>query len=458
MQLQSEQVRSQRRVIHRHYVRLTATTRRSLQHGLYPEEPENCRRRLRAFLPNLANFAAFVAVSHVYRLETPAFRIVAILTLAALPVHYLAPFRWKKPISVMVAIVGMAWIFGVSQCLWLLLFSSVFVGICAVPCAWRVRVGILVAIGVGLAAIRSRTGLASTWAVGACIPVLASLFMFRIVLYMYELKHCRQSPRCIDALSYFLLTPNLCFLHFPVVDYQTFLRGYFASDVHQIQRGGLIMILRGTVHLLAYRLIHQRLLGSPSAVANLWDLACYLVCNYLLYLRVSGQFHIACGMLHLFGFQLPETHKNYLLATGFTDYWRRINIYWKDFMVRIVFNPIVYRLKREPQPLALAAGTIAVFSATWILHAYQSFWLRGTWGFSAPDGLFWGILGVLVFVNVQQDARRPRAGRRTYRLWGIGTRVAKVVATFTTIAVLWSLWSSPNVGDWVKLLRRGLRI
>ena len=44
--------------------------------------------------------------------------------------------------------------------------------------------------------------------------------------------------------------------------------------------------------------------------------------------RVSGQFHVACGMLHLFGHALPETHRRYLLAESFTDYWRRINIYW----------------------------------------------------------------------------------------------------------------------------------
>ncbi len=108
----------------------------------------------------------------------------------------------------------------------------------------------------------------------------------------------------------------------------------------------------------------------------------------------------------------PETHHNYLLATGFTDYWRRINIYWKDFMVRLFFNPVVFRLKRWPQPAALAAGTVVVFVATWLLHAYQWYWLRGSWGFSVPDALFWGILGVLVLVNVQLDARRPRTGAR----------------------------------------------
>src|SRR4029453_11453798 len=123
--------------------------------------------------------------------------------------------------------------------------------------------------------------------------------------------------------------------------------------------------------------------------------------------------------------QLPVTHPPYLLATGFTDYWRRINIYWKDFMVRLVFNPVAFRLKRHPQPLALAAATTAVFVATWALHAYQSFWLRGTWGFGAPDALFWGILGVLVLINVQLDAR---AGRNRSVRTGSGNPTAGAMA------------------------------
>jgi D-alanyl-lipoteichoic acid acyltransferase DltB (MBOAT superfamily) len=220
------------------------------------------------------------------------------------------------------------------------------------------------------------------------------------------------------------------------------------------------MMSRGTLHLLAYRVVHYKLLIPPEQVRGLAGLAAYLACNYLLYLRVSGQFHVACGMLHLFGFQLPETHHHYLLASSFTDYWRRINIYWKDFMVRVVFNPVVFRLKRWPQPVALAAATVAVFAVTWLLHAYQSFWLRGAWGFSVPDAMFWGILGVLVLINVQLDARR--GARRSPGLSGTPMRLAmralRMTGTFVTIALLWSLWSSPSVAAWVGLLRRGLKI
>ena len=168
-------------------------------------------------------------------------------------------------------------------------------------------------------------------------------------------------------------------------------------------------------------------------------------------------------MLHLFGFQLPETHHHYLLATGFTDYWRRINIYWKDFMVRLFFNPVVFRFKRWPQPAVLALGTIAVFVATWLLHAYQSFWLRGSWGFSVPDALFWGTLGALVLVNVQLDARRGERAPRRFGLSALeptfpllAVRTLKVAATFTTIAVLWSLWSSESLSAWLGMVSRGI--
>jgi alginate O-acetyltransferase complex protein AlgI len=429
--------------------------------GLYPGEPENCRRRLREFLSIMAQLGLMLAVFDAYRLETRSFRILVLLATATLPVHFLTPFPWKKPLFVAVSILAMIVVHGMSNSGGVLGLSAGFLVLAAVPMSWRLRVGLNAALAVSLAALRPRADAGPEAISAGVIPVVASMFMFRMIVYLYERKHARGPEPIADTLSYFFLLPNNVFPHFPVVDYRTFQRGYFARGIHEIQRTGLAMMTRGTVHLLAYRVIDRLLLISPDAVSGPLSLAAYLVCNYLLYLRVSGQFHMACGLLHLFGFQLPETHHHYLLATGFTDYWRRINIYWKDFMVRVVFNPVVFRLKRRPQPIALGAATVAVFVVTWLLHAYQSFWLRGAWGFSVPDALFWGILGVLVLVNVQFDARRsavPVRGPSSRSPLGLAGRAARIVGTFTTITLLWSLWSSPSVGAWAAMIRRGLRI
>ena len=164
---------------------------------------------------------------------------------------------------------------------------------------------------------------------------------------------------------------------------------------------------------------------------------------------------MACGMLHLFGYQLPETHHHYLLAIGFTDYWRRINIYWKDFMVRVVFNPVVFRLKRRPRWVALAVATAAVFLTTWAARL--------------PDVLAQGGLGL-------QRARHPVLGHpRASWCWStsswtrgrspgsrtspsdgrsIAVRSVKTLATFVAISLLWSLWSSPSLAAWVGMFRR----
>jgi D-alanyl-lipoteichoic acid acyltransferase DltB (MBOAT superfamily) len=426
--------------------------------GLYPGEPEACRRSLKRFLPILAHLGLLVAVFKEYKLEGRAFEILSYVALAALPVHYALPYRWKKPAFLAASLVGLGWVFGPAVAAVVVGLAAALIGVCYLPAPWTVRASLVGLLAAAMAAARGSL-LAALPVPPLVWPVLASMFMFRLVIYLYELKHAKGREPLIDTIGYFFLLPNYCFIHFPVVDYRTFRRCYFAADIHAIQRQGLAMMLRGTIHLLLYRLIYHKLLIPMEEVHNAATLAAFLTCNYLLYLRVSGQFHMACGMLHLFGYQLPETHHHYLLANSFTDYWRRINIYWKDFMVRVVFNPVVFRLKRRPQWQALAVATATVFVVTWALHAYQSFWLRGSWGFSVPDALFWGVLGLLVMVNVQLDARRSRA--RTLKSKGsglsaraLGVRALKTAGTFATITLLWSLWSSPSVGSWLEMLGR----
>ena len=431
---------------------------RRLSNGLYAGEPETCRRGWRPFLRAFLHLALLAAVFRVYRIEERAFQGRAFQTLVAvalcaLPIHYLAPYRYKRGLFIAASLVGLGMVIGPNQAAAVVAFATILIGCCRLPIPWIARASLVATLGATFAWLRSR---------GLVLPdpvwsILASMFMFRILIYLYELKHSTTREPLASAFSYFLILPNYAFLHFPVVDYRTMERGYFSQPIGETMERGLQMTTRGAIHLLCYRLIYHELLISPSEVHSPGGLILYLVCNYLLYLQVSGQFHIACGMLHLFGFRLPDTHHNYLLADGFTDYWRRINIYWRDFMVRLVWNPVVFSLKRRPRPITLIAGTCAVFVATWLLHAYQSFWLRGTWGFTAPDALFWGILGALVLASLLREGRRKSSRPApSSRILAGSLKCARVGLTFCSIALIWSLWSSPSVGAWFDLLSRGI--
>jgi alginate O-acetyltransferase complex protein AlgI len=91
-----------------------------------------------------------------------------------------------------------------------------------------------------------------------------------------------------------------------------------------------------------------------------------------------------------------------------------------------------------------------VFVVTWATHSYQWFWFRGDILFTWPDTLFWGILGALVIVNllIEQGAD----GQKAASVQGPVRRVVQTAATFAFIVVLWSLWQSPSVGEWLDVL------
>ena len=224
------------------------------------------------------------------------------------------------------------------------------------------------------------------------------------------------------------------------------------TDDTAIYEQGLLWIARGLVHLVLYRVVYHNLLVDPVDVATLGDLAQFMLGTFLLYLRVSGQFHLIVGMLHLFGFRLPETHKLYYLAHSFTELWRRINIYWTDFMMKMVFYPAYFKVKRlGPPRRTWCARRLAVFFVTWLLHSYQWFWLRGGFPMTRPDI---ALLGSPRHARRDRGAAgargRPRSRKRSVA--GTGVSGLQAATTFFVFCFLWSLWSTESVSQWMWML------
>ena len=104
----------------------------------------------------------------------------------------------------------------------------------------------------------------------------------------------------------------------------------------------------------------------------------------------------------------------------------------------------------------MAIATIASFAATWFLHAYQWFWLRGQFLLTWPDVLFWTILAALVLHKNLSDQRKPRPSfltRPTITPGLLLRRTLRASGVFFTMAVLWSFWYSPTIGEWVARFR-----
>lgn len=400
-------------------------------------------------------------VVHLFQIEAGfGFLRLAPLLFFGFLLHAVLPLRWRLPFFTMLSLAGIMVVLGFPHNVGLILIGLVLIGTCHLPIAFRSRVALLLGIGAVLVALRAGW-VETSWASlpTLVLPVLGAMFMFRLIIYLYDLRHEKTPASIWERLSYFFMLPNVCFLLFPVVDYQTFRRTHYDTEnATTVYQKGVLWMYRGVVHLLLYRLVYYYLLPAPSDVEALGGVLQSMLTTYLLYLRISGQFHLIIGILCLFGFNLPETHRLYFLASSFNDYWRRINIYWKDFMMKIFYFPVLMPLRRWGMTTALVGATAGVFFGTWVLHAYQWFWLRGTFPITAPDMLFWGILGGLVILNALYEAKQGRkrslAKTKTASLGNALVHAAKVTAMFVSITVLWSLWSSPSVSEWLTLLEK----
>jgi hypothetical protein len=245
-----------------------------------------------------------------------------------------------------------------------------------------------------------------------------------------------------------------------VVDYRTFADSYHSRPALEIYQQGIHWMVRGAVHLVLFRVVYYYFVLGPEEVANFGQLVQFLLSNILLYLRVSGQFHLIVGMIKMFGWDLPESNHLYFLASSFTEYWRRINIYWNSFMTKVFYLPGYMALagRGVGQKAAVAIATVGVFMISWQLHSYQWFWLQGVYPLRDVDAVFWGTVGLLVLVNtLRQVGKRQRRfiGERSWSLKEALVKSAKILGTFSVICVLWSLWTSHSVAEWLRLMRAG---
>ena len=402
------------------------------------------------FLVLAAELVLLLLVFHLFHLETRSFILMSAVVFGTFFIHYWLPFRFKEPFWVTVSTGGAFLLLDPKVATLLIAVGLAFFLILRLPVAFQWRV---LSLGAIFAALIYGCATRGPSIPASFYPVFGAIFMFRIIIYLYDLAHRTEPPRLLPFLSYFFLLPNYYFTLFPVIDFQTMRRTYYQRDIHEIAQQGAHWMVRGTIQLMLYRLVvyFNDPYYLPDRVTSLGALIATLILTYLMYLNVSGKFHLVVGMLHLFGYDLPETNRRYLLASSFSDMWRRINIYWKDFMVKIVYFPVYFRLRKRGERRAQLFATAAVFLVTWALHSYQFFWIHSQFILSWPDTIFWGVLGLLVMANVLLESRGKR--QQPYSSWQVrALKPVKILGMFVAMTTLWSFWSAPNLGAWVYLM------
>lgn len=395
-------------------------------------------------------------------LFTSGFRRVFYLVACGFLVHHWLPHKLKLQFFVFLSITAMLLALGGSQQeFWdgaaglyrtsaIVIIGGLLIGICHLPLGFWKRAALLAFVGLLLGYCRGESQpvieLAAAW------PVLAGMFMFRIIIYLYDVSTSERRPHVSQSAAYFFLFPNITAPFFPIIDFKTFCRSHYNEAPARIYQRGINWINRGVFQLVGYRIIEQLWSIKASEVSSGSELAQFLITNSFAYLKISGGYHVIIGSLLLFGFNLPESNHRYFLASSFTDYWRRVNIYWKDFVMKIFYYPAYFKLKKHGEILALVSATLFTFFVTWALHLYQTWWIKGSLPVSAHDAIFWTMLALLVLANSLWEMKHGRSRKIKNGREGL-LLALQTAGTFAVLSVLWSLWSSGGFGDWLHAWR-----
>lgn len=395
--------------------------------------------RVSRFALLLVELVLIAAVVHSFQIESQRHLFpVLCLTIAGFAIHAWLPGGLRFPFFALLSVASVLFVLGTVNGAWVLGLGGLLMAIGFLPIPAWYRIALLMVFAILLITARALHQ-APFW------PVLGSMFMFRLISFLHDHRHATAPGSPVAAISYFFLLPNACFPLFPVVDYRTFRESWYNDDEWEIYQQGVTWVFRGLVHLLLYRYIRSHLVPEAYELHDLPHLALFMATNYSLYLQVSGQFHVITGLLHLFGFNLPRTHNLYFLASSCSDIWRRINIYWKDFLSKIVFFPAFFLLRRRGASAnaSLVASVFLVFVCTWLLHSWQTFWLLGRFPVTINDACLWLGAGTAVAVNGVLELQRGAARERPAAIAAL-VLSARTVAMFALVSLFWACWTRPG--------------
>lgn len=288
------------------------------------------------------------------------------------------------------------------------------------------------------------------------VPFLLSIVMFRVLILLYDSQYAALSKNHWINLAYLFSFPNLSFLFSPILDYRTFVKSYCEIPSLRLFHQSMVFISLGVLQLVIYKVVYALVYIPVSDVTDLPSLLLYLSVGYVTVLKLSGICTLFIGLIVAFGFNMPAPFGNFLLAHSFIDFWRKVNVYWRAFMMKIIYLPFFFAIRKKTK-YAFSISIFFTFIASWLFHIYQRLGIAGSLSVSYNDFLFWLILGLLVtFTSKSSDevASHPQVeGKSIPELFRESLGV--IMVTFSML-FLWFLWKSDRLTDFFYVISKGM--
>ncbi len=377
----------------------------------------------------------------------PYFLIPAYLLYAIVPIRFKAAVYVTLFVSCTYFAFG--WLSGSVLLLLLLIPFFIF----TIALTWNYRL-LLTILFLGFMCLL-RSDILYMPSVNLVIPFAASVLIFRVILLLYESKYNGIHNNHWLNLAYLFSFNHLFFLLGPVVDYKIFVRSFQAVNARENTNRAFWFLFSGAFLFILHRI--STAIFATDAVTDLNTLIPFLIGNYLVVLKIVATLTFAVGCITLFGFQLPNPFGLFLFADSFKSYWRKVNIYWREFMMKLIYYPVYFELRKKSS-YAFFIALFSTFIFSWFFHWYQKTWITGIISSTSTDFLFWLALGLLVaFTSNAQNVSVDNKGLEKTFSQNL-LKGCKVLLVFTVMSVLWLLWKSESLADFFFILSKGANV
>ena len=129
-------------------------------------------------------------------------------------IHYWLPFRFKAPFFILLSFTAIFFILGLVEGALLIIIGLSLITICHLPLRYNIRLVIL--FFTVFALIFLRLNFFSISKITLLLPLIGAMFMFRLVLYFYELRFEKNKISIYQRVAYFFFIAEHLF---PIVPY-----------------------------------------------------------------------------------------------------------------------------------------------------------------------------------------------------------------------------------------------
>ena len=166
-------------------------------------------RRLLVLTVITIQFGLIVAATRLTNLETVAFEQVLTLAFVGFLIHHFMPSAWRLGFFAVLSMASVPLVLGWTPGICVLAMGAVLILLCHIPAAFPLRVALILSVGLAMALDRAAViSGASPLVPQAVWPVLGAMFMFRLMVYLYDLKH-QTAPFGASAITGELPAPRV---------------------------------------------------------------------------------------------------------------------------------------------------------------------------------------------------------------------------------------------------------